>query len=999
MPFWLKVRKEYIYDNFDAMVEYIKRYGYDSGSTTTADYDATLDCLRDIVADIERALDETPMYAPLPAVDHADRALPLMGVTLLAAHKRGDTLHDVLLTLTRYILRSEIELDDSVCRQLWRVIAACARGQSVLQYGFSYDILVKWSNTYIPLLAHQIAATQFKHIDKNDVVHDIEHHGLLTLHANNIVDLMPMNRAAALRSKTSTLLDLPGMVTVSVPAGEVSGELTFDSLLAETRSINRSLPGITASPVARLKDYSRDDIFVIRITSRSGVRVTAETVDPRYNRLEGKVLMLWNTKFRPDGRLLTDMLGSGDFVLATLAARTGDFTFEVGPALDDAYDHMVDGTGGEKDIVMFHNDIPEGSLWVSADGLRVIVHRSKYPAENDDRAATFSAAHSGRMALPIVYYAQAPDTSRSEYKLYAQPDIDIYDTTPAKPFLSEDSDRRFFRYFIEDATSEATGMSIARESLPVPRAAALTMAQTLLYMSLHEETGALNRLKYLSAAAVMASVIGDDLLATFVNYQIDLLERLVAFSHNSEMRPLAVPDTLHGDARVEATQRLLQILHRYIVPGTRETGLTVSTGAEEAGSREHRISTLVTASNNLRDIVGHAELGNIKLAITRLLGTDDEYMPDSDGRTSYGNEGQTLEFKSSVVFTPVNRRPASGTDANPDTQRWAILKAVCGMLNSRTGGEILLGVNDSGFPSDLTGDINELYRLKRIPSADIDHYRLYVQHLFDGAFKEFGAQTQSYDIVALNVSTVIEDNAEQRPVLRIQVRPYPYGVVGFADDLARPFGYSASYVRRDGRTIPVTDKIMQEIGRYKLEGDSVARNIIMLSKACDGHQLVCLRGYRSGSGINDRTLEVYKVWKKQGLVYGYDVERKAPRLFKVRRAASVEVLDRQWTTPHGALDADIDPFGMMLDSTHAYNVTIALTEYGKLLLEETVPSAKVTANRREKDFVWRYDARVSSPEGIGRFILGIPGQARVLQGDPVKSYLAHMTRLIADNLD
>lgn len=89
----------------------------------------------------------------------------------------------------------------------------------------------------------------------------------------------------------------------------------------------------------------------------------------------------------------------------------------------------------------------------------------------------------------------------------------------------------------------------------------------------------------------------------------------------------------------------------------------------------------------------------IRNKINELLGVE---VRDVSEREHMGEEGPLLEFKTSMVFPPDN-------NMRPDRLRQclALLRVVCGMMNSR-GGVLMVGVNDSGLAMGLDADFRDL---------------------------------------------------------------------------------------------------------------------------------------------------------------------------------------------------------------------------------------------------------------------------------------------------
>jgi hypothetical protein len=80
----------------------------------------------------------------------------------------------------------------------------------------------------------------------------------------------------------------------------------------------------------------------------------------------------------------------------------------------------------------------------------------------------------------------------------------------------------------------------------------------------------------------------------------------------------------------------------------------------------------------------------------------------SEGK-SLGNENESLEFKSTIVF------PAGTTEPDIDRQIMIIFKTIAGFMNNH-GGDLLIGVNDSGIVSGINRDF------EYINTSKIDTY-------------------------------------------------------------------------------------------------------------------------------------------------------------------------------------------------------------------------------------------------------------------------------------
>ena len=89
----------------------------------------------------------------------------------------------------------------------------------------------------------------------------------------------------------------------------------------------------------------------------------------------------------------------------------------------------------------------------------------------------------------------------------------------------------------------------------------------------------------------------------------------------------------------------------------------------------------------------------------------------------YGDESQTIEFKSSLIFSS-----RSGSRPDPKGQLHEITHIICGFMNAR-GGKLFIGVNDSGYENGLDDDLT--YRRNRGEKATIDALIVDLQNHLD----------------------------------------------------------------------------------------------------------------------------------------------------------------------------------------------------------------------------------------------------------------------------
>lgn len=89
----------------------------------------------------------------------------------------------------------------------------------------------------------------------------------------------------------------------------------------------------------------------------------------------------------------------------------------------------------------------------------------------------------------------------------------------------------------------------------------------------------------------------------------------------------------------------------------------------------------------------------------------------------YGDESQTVEFKSSLIYST-----HGGSRPDVKQQLHEIVHTICGFMNAR-GGTLYIGVNDSGYENGLDDDL--AYRLSHGHKATIDSMIVDLQNYLD----------------------------------------------------------------------------------------------------------------------------------------------------------------------------------------------------------------------------------------------------------------------------
>ena len=170
-----------------------------------------------------------------------------------------------------------------------------------------------------------------------------------------------------------------------------------------------------------------------------------------------------------------------------------------------------------------------------------------------------------------------------------------------------------------------------------------------------------------------------------------------------------------------------------------------------------------------------------------------------------------------------------------------------------------------------------------------------------------------------------------------------------------------------------------------------AANVQALGNAMKDRKTVILKDYSSSSSgtVRDRVVEPFEFTNNHINVWAYDCEKKDVRLFKIARIGWVDILPIDWQHEDEHDKGYLDAFRMQgKTQTH---VRLEMTLRAKNLLCEEFPLAEPDIT--EKDGKYILDTKVSKMEGVGRFVIGLMGDIRVLDSPELVAYINDYIRI------
>ena len=173
-----------------------------------------------------------------------------------------------------------------------------------------------------------------------------------------------------------------------------------------------------------------------------------------------------------------------------------------------------------------------------------------------------------------------------------------------------------------------------------------------------------------------------------------------------------------------------------------------------------------------------------------------------------------------------------------------------------------------------------------------------------------------------------------------------------------------------------------------------APNIRRLIEAIEEQRQVVLHGYQSAHGgeVRDRRVEPFAFTTNYVQVWCLDTEDGANKLFKTARIGEVELTAQAWEHASEHREGFIDAFRIHGEVRHRIRLEMGLLAYNLLCEEYPLAERDVRPAGRGR---WVLDTEVASMAGVGRFVVGLLDDIRIVDSPELTEYIR---AYIAENL-
>lgn len=184
------------------------------------------------------------------------------------------------------------------------------------------------------------------------------------------------------------------------------------------------------------------------------------------------------------------------------------------------------------------------------------------------------------------------------------------------------------------------------------------------------------------------------------------------------------------------------------------------------------------------------------------------------------------------------------------------------------------------------------------------------------------------------------------------------------------------------------DKVARAIAK-----NEDTENILYLISAIKNENQVILKNYRSSSSktIRDRLVEPIGFTFRYDAFWAFDTEDKKNKQFITSRVSTVEIKNSGFKYKSLHRKGETDAF--RISGSRAIDVQLKLTLRACNLLLEEYPAAESDIEMLTTgDYL--LTTKVYGFEGVGRFVMGLPGDVRIIIPNSLKEYVAEKIKLL-----
>ena len=165
-------------------------------------------------------------------------------------------------------------------------------------------------------------------------------------------------------------------------------------------------------------------------------------------------------------------------------------------------------------------------------------------------------------------------------------------------------------------------------------------------------------------------------------------------------------------------------------------------------------------------------------------------------------------------------------------------------------------------------------------------------------------------------------------------------------------------------------------------------SIHTLLDAIEKKRMVVLKNYASAHAgeVRDRLVEPFAFTSNYVQVWCYEPASGMNKMFKVSRIEEVQLMDEAWIGEENHRTAYLDIFRISASGNGMHPVKLELNTRSRNLLLEEYPLSEKHLTRLGND-KWLLDTVVSGYAGVGRFVMGLAADVRIVDSPGLEEYV------------
>ena len=926
-PLWLDIKKEYIDENFDAVVSYLHKH---IGETSLQDnfYRTTVNLLQERMLAMVESVAAAPLQEDMCKDEDLKLICRMCGLYMLVFQKDSELRRNAYSLMLQSLLLIVHQGESELAELAVDIIV----GGTPQRQPFGWDDIKNFNGH---VLAHKIIAGSLHGTGLDDECWYEDYGSVVIKDGTLEVSAMHADETT-LAQLTASIEIFNGKLKILAPKGSKVKSSELDSLKAMgtfTEEFLSTMKGNGRKAKRPTKQYYNGDLATVKVTRKeikdSRHLLWVKTIDKGYETIEGYAKLNGTLNYFPQD--FYSHIKEGDIIsLNVTNAEKGIFSLE-----NEFKDYIIQERAPENPVMTARIDklIPDSKKKIKA----YMWTEHGYVAQGyaDD-------------SYNVGDYVKLGITNYGEGEFYGVVMTNILDHSD-NYFDVSLAKKKCIECFTMEEEEEVSEISL--ETLKILSRILIGYQKQLARPS--------DRYRILCFLKVLAGITGNQEDAKYLSFLSDYMEALVLFakSEYDKLKPLKFDGDIEPET-VKRRKRIVQVLSAY---GNDERNDELSDFIHnDPDELIRKIAILVQSCNRIDHVISKSMQNVIKREVIKCLALETETETDLEEENGkyVGIENDRMEFKTSFFFPPANARERN--------QKMTILRGICAFLNTRTGGTLYLGVNDLGYVQGIDGDIRHMEEVCNRCYTGIDGY---IRYITDEAKKHWD----------INILTNVRMKpAYENKVIEITVEPYEFGIVSIKDE---------AFIRINSETVRMSDTAKSRLRSQRIASrKESAQTLGTLMDAVEAKRQVLLHNYRSSSGgdIRDRLVEPFAFPSGYKTVWCYDVESKSNKVFKIDRILNVEIMKDRWEYETHHRQGKMDIFRLTSETTQA--IRLQLTMRARNILVEEYPEAEKYIKPTDDNDKWILKTEICRMEGIGRFYIGLAGEIEIIDAPGLKEY-------------